>query len=99
VRAPFGLKPMTSIFERGMSHILGDLHFVAVYVDDIVIFSHSMEEHLEHVKLVIDRLTKAKLIINQKKSHFLRTQVVLLGFMVDSNGRRINPDKVANVRS
>jgi hypothetical protein len=62
-RAPFGPKPMTSIFQRGMSHILGDLPFVAVYVDDIVIFSHSIEVHSEHVRIVIDRLTKAKLIV------------------------------------
>jgi hypothetical protein len=98
-RAPFGLKPMTSIFQRGMSHLLGDLHFVGVYVDDIVIFSDSIEEHTEHVKLVIDKLTKAKLIINKEKSHFLRTQVLLLGFVIDAKGRKINPDKVANVKS
>jgi hypothetical protein len=98
-RAPFGLKPMTSIFQRGMAQILGDLHFVAVYVDDIVIFSNTMEEHLEHVNAVIERLTKARLIINKEKSHFLRTQVVLLGFLVDANGKRINPEKVANVKT
>jgi len=98
-RAPFGLKPMTSIFQRGMAHLLGDLPFVAVYVDDIVIFSDTVEKHKEHVRLVIERLTKAKLIINKEKSHFLRTQVVLLGFLVDANGKRINPEKVANVSS
>jgi len=98
-RAPFGLKPMTSIFQRGMSHILGDLHYVSVYVDDIVIFSKTIEEHMEHVKTVVNRLTKAKLIINREKSNFLRTQVILLGFVVDANGRRINPHKVANISS
>ena len=97
-RAPFGLKPMTSIFQRGMSQLLGDLHFVGVYVDDIVIYSHTIEEHLEHVKLVINRLTKAKLIINREKSNFLRTQVLLLGFVIDANGRRINPEKIANIK-
>jgi transposase InsO family protein len=98
-RAPFGLKPMTSIFQRGMAHLLGDLHFVSVYVDDIVIYSNTMDEHLEHVKIVIERLTKARLIINKEKSHFFRTQVVLLGFLVDANGKRINPEKVANVKT
>ncbi|GJJ69208.1 hypothetical protein EMPS_01554 [Entomortierella parvispora] len=66
-RAPFGLKPMTSIFQRGMSLILGDLPFVAVYVDDIVIFSDTAEEHREHVREVIKRLTKANLILNPDK--------------------------------
>jgi len=98
-RAPFGLTPMTSIFQRGMSQLLGDLHFVGVYVDDIVIFSNSVEEHTEHVRLVIDRLTRAKLIINKEKSNFLCTRVLLLGFVIDANGRRINPEKIANVKS
>lgn len=98
-RAPFGLKPMTSIFQRGMTRILGDLDYVAIYVDDIVIFSMTYEEHIDHVKEVIDRLTKSNLIINQEKSHFLCTQVVLLGFVIDEFGKRINPEKIANVQS
>jgi len=98
-RAPFGLKPMTSIFQRGMMRILGDLDYVAVYVDDIVIFSMSYEEHIDHVKEVIDRLTESNLIINKEKSHFLCTQVVLLGFVIDEFGKRINPEKIANVKS
>jgi hypothetical protein len=62
-RVPFGLKPLTSIFQRGMSHLLSDMPYVCVYVDDIVIFSNTIEEHLEHVGFVIQRLTMAKLII------------------------------------
>lgn len=98
-RAPFGLKPMTSIFQRGMSLILGDLPFVAVYVDDIVVFSDTAEEHRVHVQTVIDRLTQANLIINPEKCNFFCTEVVLLGFIIDENGRRIVPEKVANIQS
>jgi putative transposase len=85
--APFGLKPMTSIFQRGMSVILGDLPFVAVYVDNIVIYSDTPEEHLCHVQQVLDRLTKAKLIINPDKCRFFCTEVVLLGFIINEYGR------------
>jgi len=63
-RAPFGLKPLSSIFQRGMTRILGDLPFVLVFIDDIVIFSKTREEHAEQVKCVIERLTAAKLIID-----------------------------------
>lgn len=97
-RAPFGLKPMTSIFQRGMSVILGDLPFVAVYVDDIVIFSDTPEEHLRHVQLVLDRLTQAKLIINPEKCHFFCTEVVLLGFVINEHGHRIQTEKIANIQ-
>ena len=98
-RAPFGLKPMTSIFQRGMMYLFGDLTFVCIYVDDIVVFSRTKDEHLQHVKIVLDRLTKAKLIVNRDKCHFMRTEIVLLGFVIDKHGRRINPEKVANVKS
>jgi transposase InsO family protein len=96
-RAPFGLKPLTSLFQRGMSRILGDLSFVLVFVDDIVVFSKNREEHAEHVKCVIQRLTEAKLIINTEKSHFFATQIVLLGFVIDLHGQRIDPTKLVNI--
>lgn len=98
-RAPFGIRPMTSIFQRGMMQILRGLDFVAVYVDDIVVFSMTPEDHLNHVKEVIKRLTDANLIINREKSHFFCTEVVLLGFVVNEFGRKINPEKVANVHT
>jgi putative transposase len=98
-RAPFGLKPMTSIFQRGMMEILGDLEWVAIYVDDIVIFSDTAEEHLLHVEAVLKRLTKYNLIVNPEKCHFFCTEVILLGFIINKHGRRINPEKVANVQT
>jgi putative transposase len=98
-RAPFGLKPMTSIFQRGMMKIFEDLDWVAIYVDDIVIFSDSAEEHSRHVQEVLQRLTKQNLIVNPEKCHFFCTEVVLLGFIVNKNGRRINPEKIANVQT
>ncbi|GJJ71586.1 hypothetical protein EMPS_03936 [Entomortierella parvispora] len=96
-RAPFGLKPLSSIFQRGMTRILGDLPFVLVFIDDIVIFSKTKEEHAAHVKCVIERLTEAKLIINPEKSHFFATQIVLLGFVIDLAGKRVDPTKLANI--
>jgi len=96
-RAPFGLKPLSSIFQRGMTRILGDLPFVLIFIDDIVIFSKTREEHAEQVKCVIDRLTKAKLIINKEKSHFFATQIILLGFVIDLQGKRVDPTKIANI--
>jgi len=68
-------------------------------VDDIVIFSDSAEEHLFHVQTVLERLTKANLIVNPDKCNFVCTKVVLLGFVINQHGRQINPDKVANIKS
>lgn len=96
-KAPFGLKPLSSLFQRGMSRILGDLPFVRNFIDDILIASKNREEHAEHVKIVIERLTKANLIINKDKCNFFSTQVALLGFIIDVNGKRIDPNKLANI--
>jgi len=96
-KAPFGLKPLSSLFQRGTSRILGDLKFVRNFIDDILIASRSRVEHAIHVRMVIKRLTEAKLIINREKCSFFSTQVALLGFIVDVNGKRIDPNKLANI--
>jgi len=96
-KAPFGLKPLSSLFQRGMSRILGDLPFVCFFIDDIVIFSKNREDHAEHVKQVIERLNEAKLIINKNKCNFFSTQIALLGFLVDLHGKRVDPNKLANI--
>jgi len=95
--APFGLKPLSSLFQRGMSRILGDLPFVLNYIDDVVIFSKTREEHAEHVKIVIERLNAAKLIINREKCHFFSTQISLLGFVVGLHGKSVDTKKLANI--
>lgn len=79
-----------------MTRILGNLPFVAVFIDDIVNFSKTWQEHIDHVQTVIERLTQAKMIIN-KKSHFFATQVILLGFVFDLKGKCVDPNKLAIV--
>ncbi|GJJ73976.1 hypothetical protein EMPS_06334 [Entomortierella parvispora] len=96
-KAPFGLKPLSSLFQRGMSRILGDLKFVRNFIDDILIASKNKAEHAEHVRIVIERLTEANLIINGDKCRFYSTQVALLGFIIDVNGKRVDPNKLANI--
>ena len=56
---PFGLKNAPPYFQRRMDHILQDLPFCRCYIDDIVIWSRNLEEHLEHIKMVLERLRKA----------------------------------------
>ena len=54
------------------------------FVDDVVIFSNNIEEHLLHVHLVIKALTQACLIINFEKSHFYRKQILLQSTLVNN---------------
>jgi transposase InsO family protein len=96
-RAPFGLKPLSSIFQRGMTRILGHLPFVCIFIDDIVVFSKHREDHAAHVNKVIQCLNEAKLIINQEKCHFYVTQILLLGHIIDINGKKVDPSKLTNI--
>lgn len=53
-KAPFGLQPLSSLFQRGMNRLLGDLPFVCNFIDDIVIFSKNRKEHAQHVKMPLE---------------------------------------------
>ena len=91
-RCIFGIKTMSAMFQRVITNVLENcLEFAACYVDDIVVFSKTREEHLKHVTAVIHALTKAHLRINSGKSKFGMKKVKLLGFLVSQDG--IIPDQ------
>jgi hypothetical protein len=68
--------------------------FVVIYLDDILIFSMSKEEHLEHVNKVLQRLKEEALLINLKKCMFLQKELVYLGFVVSKEGLKMDSEKV-----
>ena len=67
LRLPFGLKNAPADFSRMMYMTLGDLPFVEIYLDDITIHSKTFKDHLQHIKIVMDRLAEANLKINHEK--------------------------------
>ena len=91
---PQGIMNAPMVFSRIMNRILGDLEFVVVYIDDICIFSETLAEHLNHVKLVMEKLHEVNLKINPNKCSWIKNKIKLLGFELSDEGVRPDPDKV-----
>ena len=89
---PFGLTNAPAAFQRLMQQILLPLNprdgpeFVNVYIDDVIVFSSTLEEHLDHLHQVISTLMNAGLKLKPNKCHFARKEVEYLGFLVTPEG-------------
>jgi hypothetical protein len=71
--------------------------FVDVYLNDIVIYSNTLKEHIEHVKKIIDVLREQKFYLNAKKLQLLAPELKVLGRVVNDNGIHMDPHKVDSV--
>ena len=93
---PFGLTNAPSTFMRLMNHVLRHFigKFVAVYFDDILLYSTCLHDHLLHLKDVLDVLRKEQLYANKDKYIFCCDRVVFLGFVVCSKGIGVDDEKV-----
>ena len=74
-------------FQIYINHALCDLinDFCIVYLDDILIFSKSEEEHYQHLELIIEHLRQAELYANPKKCEFFKSELEYLSFIVNEN--------------
>ena len=98
-RTPFGLKNAGQDFQRLMDEILGDLPRVYVYIDDILIASETIEQHLEDLESVFKTLAANGLVIQRSKCQLGKSSLEFLGYMVDQNGITPLPEKVAAIRA
>lgn len=101
LRMPFGLKNAPATFQKVMDGILRGIQNekCLVYLDDIIIFSTSLQEHLERLREVFKRLRESNFKIQLDKSEFLRREVAYLGHMVTPDGVRPNPDKILAIKN
>ena len=96
---PFGLVNAPSTFQRLINDVFRGIldHFVTVYLDDILVFSRTAEEHERHLREVFERLRAHQLYAKKKKCAFGLRQVEYLGHLIDEYGVRPDPAKVTAV--
>ena len=101
---PYGLTNAPSVFQRLMQHVIAGLNpdegpdFVVVYIDDILVFSRTLDDHLTHLRLVLERLKTAGLKLKPAKCHFVQKEVEYLGHLVTPEGLETNHRIVAAVK-
>jgi hypothetical protein len=93
---PFEMSNAPSIFMWLMNIVLRPYigKFVVIYFDDILIFSNNKEDHLQHLKIILDALRKHYLYAKLKKCKFLQEILVFLGFVISTEGVRMDSKKV-----
>lgn len=98
---PFGLCNAPSTFERLMERILQGLRWqiLLVYLDDVIVFSSSIQEHFERLDTVFTKLKDVGLKLKPKKCHLLQREVVYLGHVVSPLGIATDPSKIEAIKS
>jgi len=96
---PFGLVYASATFHTMMNQILREFldHGLVVYLDDILIYSKNMDDHITQVQKVLDRLEQHDLAVSLKKSVFHKEEVAFLGYIVKTSGVTMSDRKVKSV--
>eukprot|EP00731_Ephydatia_muelleri_P012792 Em0007g102a len=93
---PFGLTNAPATFERLMECVLAGLTFeyCLVYLDDIVVFSADLDQHLRRLTVIFQRLSAAGLKLKANKCHFAKSEIKYLGHIVPKRGIKADPEKL-----
>ena len=96
VRMPFGLANSPATWQRLISCVFRDdiSEILLVYLDDIIVFSSSLDQHLERLEIVFQRLRAHELKLKAEKCHLFKEKVPFLGHIVSSDGVRPDPGKI-----
>ena len=97
---PFGLTNAPATFQRLMERVLSSLQWqiCLVYIDDVIIFSKTLDEHIDRLQEILGRLKTAGLKLKPKKCHLFQHKVTYLGHMVSENGVETDPAKIEKVK-
>jgi len=98
-RMPFGIAAAPGTFQEMMTRMLTGLDNTLVYLDDIMVYTKSLEDHYSTLDTVLKRITATGLRVNPEKCHLLKMEVKFLGHIVDKEGVRTDPSKIEAMKS
>ena len=86
IKVPFELAQAPAYFQELMNGILQDFNFVIPYLDDIIIFSKTLQEHLLHIRQAFEKLWSTKLSMKMSKCNFFSKEIQYLGHILSATG-------------
>ena len=89
---------MLAYFQQLISMVLQDCRdFVMAYLDDIIIFSRTLEEHLKHIEIIFQKLKAAGLKLKESKCDFFKSEIHYLGHLISDKGIQPLPEKLDTI--
>ena len=101
---PFGLTNAPGVFQQLMQRVLAGLNppggpkFISVYLDDILVFSRTLKDHLQHLQAVLACLVEVGLKLKSVKCHFTQRKLEYLGHVITHHGLKTNSRLIQAVR-
>ena len=94
-RMPFRLCNMPATFQRLMQNTLGELNltYCIIYLDDVIVYGRTEEEHLEHLCIVLERFREFNLKLKPSKCSFFQSEIVYLAHHITKEGIRPSDEK------
>ena len=98
---PQGLRNSSCSFQQTMQFLFRKMLWenLVIYVDDLILFSKTFSDHLDHLEMVLTRLRSANLKLGPKKCHFAKREVKFLGHILNENGIATDPNKIQAVKT
>ena len=93
LKVPFGLAQAPAYFQKLMNKVLDGLNFTLAYLDDVIIFSETADQHLKHIQIVLTRLKQANLKL-KKSVHFSKKNFTYLGHLLSTDGIKPQTEKI-----
>ena len=94
LKVPFGLAQTPAYFQNFINKVLNGLNFTLAYLDDVIIFSDTTDQHLKHIQIVLTKLKQANLKLKKNKCAFFKKELHYLGHLLTTDGIKPQAEKI-----